>query len=391
MRILTFSTLFPSAARPNFGVFVENRLRHLVGSGRVEARVMAPVPWFPLRDPRFGDYAKFAATPRTETRHGLAITHPRYVLLPRMGMTMAPFSLYAACLGPLRRLIRDGYDFDLIDAHYFYPDGVAAVWLGRALGKPVVVTARGTDINLIPRYPHTRRMIVKAGDGTAAMVAVCQALKDEMAALGMDARKIHVLRNGVDLTLFTPRDRAAAQARFGITRPALVAVGGLIERKAHDIAIRAMTALPDMELLIAGEGNQHAALQALIRDLGLEDRVRLLGSVPHAALADLYSAADISLLTSSREGWANVLLESMACGTPVVASNVWGTPEVVADPAAGRLMTARTPESLADAVKALCAALPDRAATRAYAERFSWDDTTQGQLALFGRVLANRR
>ncbi len=388
IRILTFSTLYPSAARPNFGVFVENRLRHLVASGAVEARVVAPVPWFCSRHPRFGEYARFAATPRVETRHGLSVLHPRYLLLPKAGMTMAPFSLYRACLGLFRRMIRDGYDFDLIDAHYFYPDGVAATWLGRALNKPVVVTARGTDINLIPAYPRTRRMIVEAGARAAGMVAVCQALKDEMVGLGMAADKIKVLRNGVDLTLFTPRPRAAARARFGIERPALVSVGGLIDRKAHDIAIRAMPALPDMELLIAGEGERRGSLQALVAELNLGDRVRLLGPVPHADLADLYSAADISLLTSSREGWANVLLESMACGTPVVASNVWGTPEVVADPVAGRLMAERSPAALAEAVTALRAGMPVRADTRAYAEKFSWDDTTAGQLALFREILA---
>ncbi|RME67564.1 MAG: glycosyltransferase family 4 protein, partial [Alphaproteobacteria bacterium] len=319
MRILTFTTLYPSAARPNFGVFVENRLRHLVATGAVESRVVAPVPWFPLRHRCFGEYGRFAATPRAETRHGLDVLHPRYALLPKAGMTMAPFSLFASGLRVLRTLIRTGYDFDLIDAHYFYPDGVAAVWLGRALRKPVVVTARGTDINLIPRYRRTRAMIIRAGQGAAAMVAVCQALKDEMVALGMDGARIRVLRNGVDLTLFTPHARDAARARFGITRPALVAVGGLIERKAHDIAVRAMALLPDMELLIAGEGEQRRPLEKLIGDLGLSGRVRLLGAVPHADLAALYSAADISLLTSSREGWANVLLEAMACGTPVVA------------------------------------------------------------------------
>ena len=118
--------------------------------------------------------------------------------------------------------------------------------------------------------------------------------------------------------------------------------------------------------------------------------MRLLGRRPHAELPALYGAADASVLASSREGWANVLLESMACGTPVVAANIWGNPEVVRAPAAGVIIEPNTPDGIAAGVRRLFAALPDRAATRAYAEPFSWEETTAGQLAVFRRVVATR-
>ena len=391
MRLLTFSSLYPSSVMPSHGIFVETRLRHLLKSGKVESRVVAPVPWFPSRDSRFGEYARFAAVPAAEQLNGIQVEHPRFVVLPKVGMTLAPFALARTALVAARRLIATGYDFDLIDAHYFYPDGVAAVKVGEALGKPVVITARGTDINLVPRHTLPRRMILDAARRSAAMITVCAALKDELVALGADEGKVTVLRNGVDLALFHPEDKAAARAAYGMSRFSIASVGHLIERKGHELVIEAMARLPDAELFIAGTGPEEAALRALAERLNLAGRVKFLGALPQDRLRTLYSAVDCLVLASSREGWANVLLEAMACGTPVVASNVWGTPEVVAVPEAGMLMRERSSTGVAEAVTALRAGMPARDATRRYAEGFSWDDTTAGQLNLFERILAARK
>src|SRR4051812_25366278 len=212
MRILTFSTLYPSAARPTHGIFVETRLRKLVESGAVSARVVAPCPWFPLKSPRFGAYSAFARTPRNETRHGIDIDHPHYPLLPRIGMSAAPLAMAAAILPLLRRQIRDGNDFNLIDSHYFYPDGVAAVLLGRALNRPVVVTARGTDLNLIPAYAVPGGWIQWAARTAAGFVTVSAGLKQRLVALGTRCERVRVLRNGVDPVRFRPpADREAAR------------------------------------------------------------------------------------------------------------------------------------------------------------------------------------
>jgi teichuronic acid biosynthesis glycosyltransferase TuaC len=170
----------------------------------------------------------------------------------------------------------------------------------------------------------------------------------------------------------------------------LISVGSLVERKGHHRTIEAMRRLPGFRLIIVGEGPERGRLSGLIRAHGLDGRVRLLGGRPHADLPALYGAADASVLAPSREGWANVLLESMACGTPVVAANIWGNPEVVRAPAAGVIYEPNTPDGIAAGVRQLFASLPDRAATRAYAEPFSWDETTAGQLAVFRRVVATR-
>ncbi len=388
MKILTFSTLYPHAARPSHGIFVETRLRHLLASGKVESKAVAPVPWFPSSNPRFGEYAAFARVPRAEQRNGIDVVHPRYVTVPKLGMSAAPFLLAAGACPAMKSIIRGGYDFEIIDAHYFYPDGVAAVLLGRHFARPVVITARGTDVNLIPRHWLPRQMILWAARHAAGMIVVANALKEKLVALGVPAERIEVLRNGVDLQFFRQADRDSSRRRLGFRRTTLLSVGNLLPLKGHDLSIRALKLLPEMDLVIVGEGPERKALGALVGELSLGDRVSFAGILAPEDLRQYYASADALILASSREGWANVLLESMACGTPVIASRVGGTPEVITVPEAGVLMTERTPEALAQAVRRLFGGSPDRGATRRYAERFSWDATTAGQLELFGRILS---
>jgi teichuronic acid biosynthesis glycosyltransferase TuaC len=390
-RILTFTSLYPNDAQPRHGIFVEQRLRQLVASDRVELRVVAPVPWFPWRHPRFGRYAQYARAAHDEVRHGVSVCHPRYPSIPKIGMTLAPFLLAAATAPTLRGIIKDGYDFDLIDAHYFYPDGVAAVMLGRRLGRPVVVTARGSDINLIARHRAPAALIRWAARNAAGLVTVSQALKEILVVLGVSADKITVLRNGVDLELFYPVEREAERRRLGLTDTTLISVGNLVEGKGHDVVIKALTQLPQMTLLVVGEGPQERALKTLAQTLGVTERVRFLGNVTQQELRCYYTAADVLVLASASEGWPNVLLEAMACGTPVIATRVGGIPEIVAAGGPGILVDERTPESISAAVRALAAGTPDRAHTRNYAEQFSWNETTQGQVRLIERVLRQNK
>jgi glycosyltransferase involved in cell wall biosynthesis len=384
VRILLFSSLYPNAAQPLHGLFVEQRLQKVLATGRAEARVVAPVPWFPLKSSRFGEYGTFARVPRRETRNGLEVEHPRFLRLPKVGMSSAPLLMALGALPALRRIRAHGFDFDVIDAHYYYPDGVAATLLGRWLQRPVTITARGTDISLIPSYRLPLAQIRWAAERSSTSIAVCEALCSEMRELGIAESKLRVLRNGVDLQRFQPVDRAEARRRLGMPDGKwLLSVGYLIERKSHDIPIRALLDLPGWSLMIAGKGPLEGELKALARDLGVASRVRFVGGVPQEDMPDYYSAADALVLASSREGWANVLLEAMACGTPVVASAVWGTPEVVTTAAAGVLMPERSPAGTVAAVNQLMSSYPDRSETRGYAERFSWDATTLGQLEIF--------
>lgn len=387
IRLLVFTSLYPNAAQPRHGVFVEERLRHLVGSGRIAATVVAPVPWFPFRHERFGTYAAFARVPRHEHRHGIRVLHPRYPVVPKVGMNVAPFLMYRALLPGLRKWVADGNDFDLIDAHYFYPDGVAAVRVGVALGKPVVITARGTDVNVISHYRQPGRQIRRAADHAAAIVTVSQSLKEKVQALGVDSGRITTLRNGVDLDRFGPRDRDAIRARWGLQGPVWLTVSHLVERKGVHIVVEALAQAPDCTLMIAGDGPERRKLRDLAARLGVQARVQFLGAVEHADLCEYYNAADVMFLASDSEGMPNVVLESMACGTPVVATPFDGVAELVSVPDAGEVAHERNVEGVIHAWQALRARAPERAATRKFAESLGWPPVVEAQNALYARVL----
>ena len=387
LRVLTFSTLFPSSVRPAHGIFVETRLRELLGSGRVESRVVAPVPWFFSGHPKFGEYALGAKTPLRETRNGLDVQHPRYVLLPQVGMTLAPFTLALGARGAIQRLLDEGFDFDVIDAHYYYPDGVAAALLARHFNKPLTITARGSDINLVAHHTIPRRLMLWASRRASASIVVSSALKHAMRNIGMAPTCVLVMPNGVDARRFHLRPQHAARAELGWPdAPTLLSVGNLVENKGHHLVIEALTHMPQFRLVIAGDGPQRRALETLVARSNLASRVQFMGSVDQAQLATCYCAADVLVLASSREGWPNVLLESMACGTPVVATRVGGVPEIVTSNRVGQLMASRTVGELVDAVTRLWGNLPDRATVRARAQELSWDSTTNAQLAVFDQI-----
>jgi teichuronic acid biosynthesis glycosyltransferase TuaC len=386
LKILTYSTLYPNAEQPQHGLFVEERLARLVNTGEVSAQVVAPIPWFPSSNPKFGRYARYARAPLTGERRGLAITYPRFPAIPRVGMSISPWLLARATL-PVLREIRKTFPFDLIDAHYLYPDGAAAVTIGRALGVPVVLTARGSDVHILPRYRLPRRWILDSTRDAAAIVTVSTMLKQELARVGVDRNRITVLRNGVDLEKFHIADREVTRAKLGIQGPTLVSVGALIPHKGHHFAIQAMAKLPEIaQLLIVGEGTYRSELEQLIARLNLGQRVRLLGSRTHAELIDYYNAADALVLATESEGMANVLLESLACGTPILATAVSGNPEVVSTPAAGVLMGSRTGDAIVSAYRDLMARYPDRRDVRRHAETFGWQPTIQGLLDLLRKA-----
>jgi glycosyltransferase involved in cell wall biosynthesis len=374
LRVLTLSTLFPDVTRPNFGVFVERQTLGLAAHPDVSLKLVAPVglpPW-PLRS--LSHYAPLARLPEREAWKGLDLFRPRFATLPGTGGRFHVGALVRRLIPLLTRMRRD-FPFDVIDAEFFFPDGPAAIALGRHFGVPVSIKARGADIHHWGHAPATARQVIGAGQVANGLLAVSAAMRADMAAIGIPADRIRVHHTGVDLARFAPRDRIAGKAAYDITGPLIVSLGALIPRKGHDIVLDAVAAIPGASLLIAGEGPERAALQARIAAKGVADRVRLLGAVPHGDLPALLAAADVMALASASEGLANAWVEALACGTPIVITDAGGAAEVVTDPAYGRI-AARDPAAFATAIADLLATPPAPADVRRGAERFTWDANT---------------
>jgi glycosyltransferase involved in cell wall biosynthesis len=367
-------------------------MRHLLPF--VDMSVVAPVPYFPRININ-ECWFNFASVPHNEHFAGFEVDHPRYLVFPKFGMATHGLSMFAGSLRQVCTRLRTT-NFDLIDAHYVYPDGLAATLLGAALHKPVVVSARGTDINVFPQLRTIRPLVRRALAQADAVIAVSQSLKNIMLNLGCPNQKITVVENGVDPLKFRSRPLLDARHVLGLpaNRPIVFGVGRLVEFKGFHILVEAVARLrqnrPNLLLVIVGEGPHRVALEKQISDMGVADNVSMVGSQPHERLGLWYSAADLFCLASSQEGWPNVLLEAMACGCPVIATKVGGIPEIVPSPAVGTLVD-RTPEAFAYAIDQALFHKWDHDAVIAHARRHSWPDIAQRLFDLYSEVVARRR
>ncbi len=369
LRILSIATLFPDAARPTFGLFVEKSLRALAAQPGVDLTVVAPVglPPFPLSlHPR---YRALRSLPLQEDWNGLTVHRPRFTLVPRVGARFNPAAIARAVLP----VTRDRH-FDVIDAQFFYPDGPAAMRLANALGLPFSAKARGADISHFGHDPATKAQVLDAADKAAGLLAVSAAMRRDMAAIGIDANKVTVHYTGIDAGRFHPGDRAMARAALNIgDAPMVLTVGALIARKGQALVIEALPALAGVHYRLVGAGEEEGRYRALAHRLGVADRVHIMGSVANADLPQLYRVADAVVMPSVSEGLANAWVEALACGTPIVISDAGGAAELVTAPAAGRIVD-RTPDAIADAVRSILANPPAPAEVAASLNgRFDWD------------------
>jgi len=376
VKILTFTSLFPNRTKPQLGIFIFQRVFHLSRQRNNQVRAVAPVPFYP-RWLKWGKWEASAHVPVQEQLQGLDVYHPRYFLLPKISMPFHALFMFLGSLWKVRSLHREQH-FDCIDAHFIYPDGTAAVLLGRVLRVPVVVSARGTDINLFPNFRIIRPMIRWTLEQASGVIAVSSSLKQVMLEMGLPAGKVQVIGNGIDPSRFSPVEPREARQHLNIPEggPVIVSVGSLIPRKGFQHLIPAFAQIapgfPGARLYIIGEGSFRSELQQLAERLGMRNQITLVGNQPNEALRFWYSAATVSCLVSSREGWPNVLQESLACGTPVVATNVWGAPEVITSPELG-LLVEQNPAAIASALNSALGKAWDRTAIATHAQKRTWD------------------
>jgi len=379
MNVLTIATLYPNSTQPVHAMFVEQRVKAM--AKRFPVKVICPIPWFPLTQ-RMARYRHRLAIPRHEVRDGIDVYYPRFVSIPRFLKPLDGVFLALSC-GWTARRIRRAFPFDRIDANLAFPDGWGGILLGRWFRVPVAVTLRGHDVNDLPRYPVRRRQVAWALHRANAVFAVADALRDRAIELGARPDRTRTIGNGVDPSLFHPMDRAEARRSLGLPADAKIAlsVGHLVERKGFHHLVRAWAnvraRVPAARLVIVGgageEGDFRAALSRTISENGMDAAVSLPGAVPHDQLVKWFAAADVFCLASEKEGRANVLLEALACGVPIVATRVWGTPEIVSDDRFGILVDGVAPDTLGRAIADAFERAWDRDAIVRHSASFSWE------------------
>ncbi|MBQ0719373.1 MAG: glycosyltransferase [Gammaproteobacteria bacterium] len=357
--------------------------------------VVSPVPWFPFQGLiRYFKPGYRLQPAKFEEQQGVEVYHPRFLAVPGLFRRLDGLSMALCSLFLLLRLKRS-FRFTVIDSHFAWPDGYAATLLGRWLGIPVTITMRGTEV------PHSKDLVKRAKllqalDRAARVFAVADSLKRHVVSLGAVAENIQVVGNGVDTERFAPQDRQTARQRFDLPDDAqvLVTVGGLVERKGFHRVIELIPALleefPRLYYLVVGgacaEGDWRECLEAQANDLGVRERVLFTGAVAPDELSWPLSAADIFVLPTSNEGWANVFLEAMACGLPVVTSDVGGNPEVVCHDELGTIVPFGHPEALQQAIAQALNNNWQREKIIAYAKDNSWEHRVEHLLTAFAEI-----
>lgn len=379
-KLLVFSSLFPSSVRPGAGVFIKERMFRV--GHQLPLVVVSPVPWFPMQSLLRCWKPNFRPQPEAYAEiDGVPVYYPKFFSIPGFFKSFDGFFMAVSCLLTLLK-IRKKYRFDLIDAHFAYPDGYAAGLLGRWFNVPVTITLRGTEVTL-SKFPGRRQRILSAIKRANRVFSVAESLKRHVTGLGAQADKIQVVGNGVDTAVFYPVDKVQARQALGIDGQAkvLISVGGLVERKGFHRVIEVLPELlksyPDIVYLIVGgdspEGNIRARLEQQVETLGLTNNVRFLGAKPSTELKTPLSAADIFVLATANEGWANVFLEAMACGLPIITTDVGGNREVVCDDDFGTVVPFGDRSALLAALNQALQKQWDMAKLINYAKLNSWE------------------
>lgn len=393
MKILTITSVFPNSKQPTLGIFVRERMFKV--ARHCELKVIAPVPWFPFIHYFKKDYR--ARVPYYEIQNGIDVYHPRFFNIPRFFKFLDGFFFFISSLITIINLNKN-FNFDIIDSHFACPDGFGAILLGRICKKPVTITVRGTIKKLL-KNPLLRIQIKYALKKAAKIFTVCNELKRIIVSLGIQEEKVVVISNGVDIEKFKPIEKIEARKELGIPvdKKVIISIGGLVERKGFH---RVISIIPDIKksmqevlyVIVGGasvEGNYEPILRKMVKELGILDDILFTGPQSHEILYRWLSASDIFCLATSNEGWANVFLEAMACGLPVVTTRVGGNEEVVSSEDYGLLFNLEAKREMVNTIIMAFQKDWNKEKIINYARSNTWDKRIEQLLSQFREVITS--
>lgn len=387
MKIVSICHMFPNSVNRNMGVFVKERLLHV--ASKVDLTMIAPVPSFPFINST-RKYAGYNGIRLREDCDGLTVYHPRYFMIPKY-FKFLDATFYEKSLRSFIRNTLAETDCQVLDVHWVYPDGFAALEWARRYNKKVVVTVRGNEA--IHYYQDTaiRKMIVNKMSLFDHIISVSDDLKNKLInEYKVSPDKITVIHNGIDKAKFAPMDKAKAKNKCGLAEKCkyILAISRLSSEKGLEFLMDAMGRLvtDNVKLVLVGDGPLYRNLNEYARSNNIAGNVQFVGSVPHKDLCHWYNAADVFCLPSLWEGCPNVVIEALACGTPVVSSSVGAVPDFVNN-RCGMLVAPGDADSLAKALDKVLSLTWDQKIVSQIPSLREWGDVADDVLAVFGKVL----
>jgi len=387
--------LFPSTAFPTLGTFCLERARAL--AKHADVRVMVPTPYFPRGLPAPKEWRLWSEVERESKLEGsIIVTYPRYLSIPKIASFSQGFAVAHSAYQDFKAHYA-GWQPDIIDGHFAFPDGYAAVQLARKIGCPAVVTCHGADLRIYPELPTVKDMLSQTLHSADRVISVSTDLKQRSVALGCPEENAVFLTNGVDPTKFALRTKAECREKLGlpVDRKIGVYVGYLIDRKNQSLVIRAIDKIRKRGhtsplIVLVGDGPNRKRLERETAELGLAEHVQFAGQRSHEEVAVWMGASDWLLLSSDYEGWATVYFEAMACGRPVLTSNVSSARDAICKPDYGCVIEPATPEAFATAIIEASSKEYDPKLIRAYAEKNSWSNWSEKAITLFEKIIEEK-
>jgi teichuronic acid biosynthesis glycosyltransferase TuaC len=395
MKVIIITNTFPNSAEKTRGIFTYQIVKSL--QKKCDIRVIAPLPWAPrLLTKNFLPKCPHVQVPFKENIGSIEVYHPRYLVIPKLVGFMHAVFMFFPLFKLLNKLEKEE-TIDLINAHWIFPDGVAATWVARILRKPIILTALGCDINLYSTMILRRFQIARALKRANHITVVSSSLKGTVCSLKIPEENVDVIPNGVDLALFSIIDKFEARKKLGISpnQSVILTVGSLDEVKGTKFLIEALGKLRNsnchLPLLISiGDGPLRLSLCSLAEKLGIAEHVHFLGKRPHREIPLWMNAANLFCLPSIREGHPNVVIEALACGVPVVASNVGAIPEIITR-TNGYIWRNRNMSDLGRHLKYVLDRSWNRIEIRSNVANYSWENCASRYHAVYSALLASQK